>query len=624
MRHYNIAFFTADWNYELVESTLQGLLQFVDAHPNVSLRVFDCFGKDEDNARERSEYAIFDLPHLDRFDGVLIQANQIVLKAVRDALSERILALGIPAVTVDCPVEGCTLLSIDDHQAQYEITDHIIRVHGARRMVYITGLLHNGSPEARQRLEGFRDACMDNGIDPETECEVIEATWRTSDGTAVAEDWLRTGKPLPDAFVCGNDEMALGLMEYLSDHHVRIPDDVMVTGFDNVYSAELSSPRLTTIQRNYTWMMYQAMTVLIDRINGSEARTCIPFQHGVVCSESCGCPSAAPSGYIRDRYYRQTRFLKSFYMRQDEMAGALLNSENMTELMRIVNDNRSIFGCDKVFLCINDYYFDHYDKNHRHHDSESFGDQMVLIVPGDSAPSIERFPTKELLPKRALEGERFLVFYPLHYNMDSIGYIAMNGISEAAKMNLHKSVFDFIEIAAENVRKKDLLRQLNSELESLYVRDALTHVYNRFGLESVGREAFDAYMAQDGCAQILFIDMDDMKSINDHFGHEMGDLAIRTTAELILAACEGAFVMRYGGDEFLIIASGKAIGLDAAIQGNVAARRACRDLPFCLSLSIGIIRSEKAHPRTLDDCVLAADALMYEMKKRRHAANNRQ
>ena len=76
MREYQIAFFTVDWNYELVESTLHGLKRFVDDHENVRLRVFDCFGKDQDNEKSQSEYAIFDLADLSRFDGALVRSDK--------------------------------------------------------------------------------------------------------------------------------------------------------------------------------------------------------------------------------------------------------------------------------------------------------------------------------------------------------------------------------------------------------------------------------------------------------------------------------------------------------------------------------------------------------------------
>ena len=54
-RMYKIAYFTVDWNYELVDQTLHGLKEYVDSHRNVVLRIFDCFGKDLDNDKDKSE-----------------------------------------------------------------------------------------------------------------------------------------------------------------------------------------------------------------------------------------------------------------------------------------------------------------------------------------------------------------------------------------------------------------------------------------------------------------------------------------------------------------------------------------------------------------------------------------
>ena len=58
-QQYRIAFFTVDWNYELVESTLHGLKRYADDHENVYIYIFDCLGKDLDNAKDKSEYVIF-------------------------------------------------------------------------------------------------------------------------------------------------------------------------------------------------------------------------------------------------------------------------------------------------------------------------------------------------------------------------------------------------------------------------------------------------------------------------------------------------------------------------------------------------------------------------------------
>ncbi|MBQ8110267.1 MAG: GGDEF domain-containing protein [Clostridia bacterium] len=625
MREYRIAFFTADWNYELVESTLHGLKRFVDEHENVHLCIFDCFGKDVDNARNRSEYAVFDLADLNRFDGLLIQGNQLVLRQVRESIVRRVAESGIPAVTIDCALEGCVLVGIDNERAQREMTEHVIRRHGARRLVYLTGILDNGCPEGLQRRDGFMQACRENGIAPE-DIEIIRCTWRTSDGAKVARRWLSEGRALPDAFICANDEMALGMIGAFEETGCHIPDSVIVTGFDNLTSAELSSPRLSTVHRDYGGLNYAAMEVLLGLIDGTERRREISYDHALICSESCGCGENARPGYIRDKYFRQTQFLKNFYIQQDEMAGRLFEASDLLELMDIVENNHSIFGCDNVYLCVNDYYFDNYDKRQWSHGSEFFGKNMILAPCGragigEDEARVVRFPTSSLLPGDMLRKNRFLMFYPLHYNTYSIGYLVMDGISEAAKLNLHESIFNFLDIAIENVRKKGLLRQLNSVLDDLYVHDALTGLYNRFGYERFGQETFNRFMRQDGEARILFIDMDDMKSINDRFGHELGDAAIRAAAECLRGA-GGAedFVMRYGGDEFLAIQPGSSGDAEGAIQSAVARRNAQGDLPFEIALSVGVIHARDGETRTLDELVQAADTRMYERKKRRKAA----
>lgn len=621
MYRYRIAFFTADWNYDLVESTLHGLRQFVDDHQEVSLCIFDCFGKDVNNAKDRSEYAIFDLVDLDQFDGLLIQSNQIVLKPVRDAIARRVAQSGIPAVSIDCPLEGCTLLGIDNRKAQHDIALHVLRDHGARRVVYLTGIMDNGSPEAQERLDGFQDACREAGIAP-ADVEVVQCTWRTSDGLRLADRWCAEGIPLPDAFVCANDEMALGLIEGLRKHGRRVPDDVLVSGFDNITSAELSKPRLSTVSRDYYKMNYCAMECLLNKIKGIEKRDVIPFEYGVIHSETCGCYEEPRPDLFRDRYFQQTRLLKSFFNQQEQMAEELFDASGLAELMDIVERNQAIFGCDNIYLCINDYYYDSYDKKLWRNDSERFGKDMILAACGsrDARPDenhiYARFPTRYLLPGRILDDQRFLMFYPLHYNTYSIGYLVMNGISQAAKLNLHESIFSFLEIAIENVRKKGLLRQLNDVLDNLYVHDALTGLYNRFGFERFAEQIYEAFLEEDGGAQILFVDMDDMKGINDRYGHEIGDAAIRATAERIKRTCNaGDFMMRYGGDEFLIVASIRESGLSEALSLPVEDEA----LPCRLSLTVGRVEADIAQRQTLDQCVQAADAKMYEIKKRKKA-----
>ena len=620
-----IAFLTVDWNYELVENTLHGLLQFTVDHPDVQICVFDCFGKDLGNDKDRSEYSIFRLPDLSSFDGLLVQSNQIVLSEARKEVEEIIAYSGIPAIAIGCELEGCSLVYFDNRKAQYTMAEHIIMEHGARRLVYLTGIMDNDCPEGQERLDGFRDACRDNGV-PEENVEIIRGTWRTSDGVSVARRWLRNKEPLPDAFVCANDEMALGLLETLQESGIRIPRDVLVCGFDNLSSAELSSPRLSTVHTDHSKLDYFAADMLMRRIRGEDIPTRIPFEFELICSESCGCHNAPRRGVIRDLYFQQTRFLRSFYVQQDQMAEALFEAEDLTDLMRIISKNHTIFGCDDIYLCINEYYFDNYDKSMWPNYAESFDTTMVLY---DSTPAglrgdeeMIRFPTADLLPEKLMEKEPFLMFYPLHYNTYSIGYLVLDGICTASKLNLHESILNFLEIAIENVRKKGLLHNLNDTLDDLYVHDALTGLYNRFGLSRFGQQRYDDLLASEGSVQILFIDMDDMKSINDRYGHEAGDAALKISSRILQRTCSAdAFIMRYGGDEFIIIDSGRVRHLDDRILEAADEYNRTSGMPFTLGFSIGTARTDANERMPVDDCIKAADSLMYKVKQKRKAAS---
>ena len=304
------------------------------------------------------------------------------------------------------------------------------------------------------------------------------------------------------------------------------------------------------------------------------------------------------------------------------MAEDLFEAGDLQELMRIISKHNSIFGCERAYLCVNEYYYINYDKNMWPNYAQAFDENMVLFDSYSGKDEFEtetvHFPTANLLPEDLISKERFLIFYPLHYNTYSIGYVALNGICSAAKLNLHESIFNFMEIALENVRKKSLLHNLNETLDDLYVHDALTGLYNRFGLPRFGQQCYEDLMASDGCIQILFIDMDDMKSINDRFGHETGDAALKITSRILKETCsENAFIMRYGGDEFIIIDTGRNEDLAGDLHAATESYNRDSGMPFTISLSIGAVCSDAAERRPVEDCIQAADSMMYQKKQKK-------
>ena len=117
----------------------------------------------------------------------------------------------------------------------------------------------------------------------------------------------------------------------------------------------------------------------------------------------------------------------------------------------------------------------------------------------------------------------------------------------------------------------------------------------------------------------MFADMDKLKYINDHFGHEYGDLAIKLVSGAILHNIpETSIPVRMGGDEFLImnkvISQQEADEMIQKIQSEIRSKEDELKLPCEISFSIGWIVTDMSTEKSLDDYVKEADEIMYQQK----------
>ena len=151
------------------------------------------------------------------------------------------------------------------------------------------------------------------------------------------------------------------------------------------------------------------------------------------------------------------------------------------------------------------------------------------------------------------------------------------------------------------------------------VRDSLTGVYNRMG---INRFVVDMVkQANTSRRRLLFIfaDMDGLKKINDEFGHEAGDQVICFAAEALQEAfCEKELIIRYGGDEFLVVSDAlcweQAEEKKAQITALLKQWQRDEKLPYRLSMSIGYYQKEPDTEASMEQYINWADERMYEMK----------
>ncbi len=179
---------------------------------------------------------------------------------------EPFMAKGVPVFFFDrvCSQEICQKFVLDNYKAGYEMTKHLIE-QKSRRIVHITGNLTKNV--YIDRMNGYRQALEDYGI-TYNPAYVISNNLSLQAGIDAARQILAM-KPLPDAIFAANDLCASACLVTIKEKGVRIPDDIIVGGFNNDPVSRLVEPRLTTINYPGENMGKMLASKLIDKLQGS-------------------------------------------------------------------------------------------------------------------------------------------------------------------------------------------------------------------------------------------------------------------------------------------------------------------------------------------------------------------
>ncbi len=143
---------------------------------------------------------------------------------------------GQPEVVVGC----------DNRDGGRMVTRHLLE-NGHRRIAFL-GAIDVGSPEFGERYAGYCDALSTAGLKPDARLQV-DAISTEAAGAAAAEQLLARGAPF-DAIVAASDLIAIGAMRAVKAVGLRVPEDVALTGFDDILAASFTAPPLTTVIQN--------------------------------------------------------------------------------------------------------------------------------------------------------------------------------------------------------------------------------------------------------------------------------------------------------------------------------------------------------------------------------------
>lgn len=223
------------------------------------------------------------------FDGVIFHPTHATAAELAQLARHRPVVL----VGENVPDTGLDRVSIDNVAAADDVTSHLTTM--GRRTIAFVGKRQGPAEPSHLRLEGYGAALERAGLTVRDELLVAAPEFDLVDGLTGAARLMKS-HPDVDAIVCANDLLAIGVLRQLRELGVRVPDDVAVTGWDNIPDSEYTAPPLTTIEAHVEVIAAHTVDLLLKRIEDPERPAeDVIVKHDLVVRESSS-PDASSGG----------------------------------------------------------------------------------------------------------------------------------------------------------------------------------------------------------------------------------------------------------------------------------------------------------------------------------------
>lgn len=323
-----------------------------------------------------------------------------------------------------------------------------------------------------------------------------------------------------------------------------------------------------------------------------------------------------------------------FIMR--EVIQRLISTLYIDELMEIIRSELPKFGIPCAYVVS-------YQKaiHHTRRMKWKQPSRQELLLSFDESDTVretgkEPFPygSEKILPPEFLPRGRpyTLVITPLYFMEDQLGMIIFEmkdigkniyEILSSQISSAFKSALLFQARERTEIRLRETLMELedyNLKLKSLAQKDELTGLYNRRGFLTLAGQQMRLAQRMNKSGMVFFIDLDGLKRINDTWGHDEGDSAIRASAEILRQTFRNMDILaRMGGDEFTVFTVDTdedfVSVLTRRIEQNIREYNRYSGKPYQLSLSIGYASYTQDSQADVDSLMKAADSMLYNIKK---------
>lgn len=622
-----IAVFANGWSSELIQEMGKSFNQVATDH-DYDIYAFINYSAHADTYENScAEMNIFKLPDLSLFDGAIVMASTFNTSDEIDYVHNELLRTGIPSISLEYRLDGIDYIGTDDYSGMYNLTEHLILEHGVHNIVFMGGIeSHAGN---RLRLTAVLDACAKHNIIIPDDA-ILYGDFSAGPAIDAFDSYRQSHSTMPDAIICANDVMAVGISDHMKELGLSIPKDIIVTGFDCLAVARNYDPSITSVNREWMSMGKQCMEYLIEKIEGSRRNINIELSTHLVCGRSCGCKLDNITLSQMHTKSGKTRYSDGFFCDQHfrHMYLAMrkaTTAEQLHDSLSYYFTHEGWMEGPRTLIAFHPNFF--ISEKLESIKSNNYPDEMDIICHtiDDQSTNIVHQNTQEIISTIAQNASEpgTYVFVPIRIDDITFGFAGLSQGFDLFQNDILYLWCRHMSEYTEQVKSNIMIKRLNERLEALSVTDALTNVYNRTGCETIIYPALAANQQQGGQSIVMLADVDRLKYINDKYGHGCGDTAISLATIALQKALPSDFLIgRYGGDEFLIAGCVDTAcdleelvnKIDATIEDEAISHK----LQFKLRISVGAIQLEKGQAFDISECIKKSDNKLYLVKEQHH------
>ncbi|MBQ0161728.1 MAG: GGDEF domain-containing protein [Treponema sp.] len=529
----------------------------------------------------------------------------------------------LQSVSVGNKVRGASSVTINNYTLYKNLTKHLIKKHGVKKFMLVKMSLFIADIE--ERVKGFYDALEESGISKDS-VTIVETDFVYGHLTKNLEVYKNKNDVSFEAVVCPNDIIAIEAMEYFNKIGVEVPGQLKVVGFDNCSSAIKCEPPLTTVDQCLFDQGYKACEEAIAVSETGKPKNVV-VKGNLKLRLSCGCTHT--KSQVRKERDASSVIGSDYFLLRSKIHLLQKSLQNAKTTMYVGELKEMLFKELKdlqVPSCtIVTYYIPLDIKNKKFELPEKANIFLHVTSDKDTFETDEELefnPQKEIIPQKYNPKQHIRLFTPLMNEKYQFGYVVYE--PQEFDFILFPTFTSLITNAIASTYELFALTSKNNKLENMSCTDEMTGVLNRRGLIIYGQNALDEAIKLHQKGLVIFADMDGLEKINDTYGHEAGDTAIKAEIAILRETFRTTdIIARYGGDEFVIIAPKMTKEIFELRCSQIDKRSAewnkTSGQEFELSISLG------GTPFNESICDLAtlikkADAIQYEVKKAKKKA----